>query len=231
MDTEFTDDPRETDPDPGDVTDAPETDAPAFDYDAPEFQDAVARAASEQIGSMLEQAGQYDEQDDPSAEGIDPAFLQLIDQRFDKRIDQRFSQIEPTVEAFREHQNQQTIDGFIGQVPAISEAQALLPEDSEVQAENLTRQIAFALVPELEERFGQGSQRAVQAALRQAGDIVHGAIKTAHQAGYQARNAELGRLSGAPPPGPPSAEGVSLREEPESIMAATDAWSARNGLR
>lgn len=224
------------DSDPGDVTDVDtgtDTDAQPFDFDQlaqhPDFLEFIDQRADTRLQTLLEQAAQDYEQppDQADLDGYEPNAVQ---QFVERAIDQRFQQIQPTIETFQEREQQAQIEEFIDKTPAIGEAHGLLPDDTEQNTTDLVRQIAYALAPDLADRYGGlNSPRTTQAALRQAADLVHGYAKAMHQAGYQARNNELKGLSTAREPAPAAVETTGIREEPESVMAAAEQWAARNG--
>lgn len=213
---------------------APASEAPgAFDYDDPRFQQAVEQAAQRQLDAVLQQAAQYDEQqqvEQGETEYVDPEVLQVIDQRFQRMLDQRMEQIAPTVEAFEDQQNIQQIEQWTQAEPAIQEAQQMLGEGDDVpSAANLVQFAATGYIGDLEARYGPG-ERATRTALRMAADQVKGALQRAHDAGYQARNAELQGHAQArtPVPGGP-VEAVRLEDEPKDEMEAMERIMARNG--
>lgn len=212
-------------------SDPPDTEPPpsaSVDYDSPEFQQAVQYAAQDAIGTMLQQAAQQEEGGDEGDELIDPEVKQYLEGMMQRTVQSQMEQIRPTVQAFEDQQNQAKVEEWCEKIPAITETQEMLGE--EANASSLVQFAATGYLPELEERYGPG-ERATQTALRMAADQIKGAVKAAHAAGYQARNAELQGLSGARPPlAIAPVEGVQLREEPKDEMAAAALWSSRNGL-
>lgn len=205
---------------------------PAFDYESPEFLDAVNQAADSRaearLTELLEQAAQdYDDSQDFEEGDSRQAFRQMIR----SELDSYRQEIAPTLEAFQEQQNQQQLDELIDRTPAIAEAQDLLPEGTDQHTDELAAKIAWSLVPDLAERYGgTQSPRAVQAALRQAGDMVLGYAKAQYQAGYQARNDELKGRSTAREPAPAAVETLGTLEEPMTPQAVAEAWAARRGF-
>lgn len=223
-----------------DTTDEPdvdvvETDAtvetPGFDYESPEFLEAVERTAAQQVETVLERMASQTREPDAEIEIDSPdALQQFIRSEIQRANDARFAELEPTVRAFEDQRNQERIDEWCGKIPAIAEAQQFLPEEYEGEgATNLVQFMATGYMPELEARYGRG-ERAVQTALRMAADQLNAFAKATHQAGYQARNAELQGLSGARAPSPSAVETVGIRDEPDSVLAAADNWASRNGL-
>lgn len=206
-----------------------------FDYSDPAFLDAVAAAADQRLDALLKQAAEYDETQQPDdGEGlVDPEVQQYLDARMTRAIDQRFGQIQPTVQAFEDQQNIAQIEDWTKAEPAIEEAQAMLGDTEEggPSASDLVMFAATGYIEELEARHGPG-ERATRTAIRMAADQVKGALKAAHDAGYQARNAELqGHVTTRPAgPGGP-VEAVRLAEEPKDEMEAMDRIMARNGTQ
>jgi hypothetical protein len=155
-----------------------------------------------------------------------------MEQIVQNALESRFSQIEPTVRQFEDMQNAELIGEWTEKIPAVKEVQELVPEDAADQfnASELVQFMASGYLPDLEQRYGPG-ERAVQGALRMAADQLKGFALAVHQAGYQGRNAELGRLAGARAPLPTGAvESSELREMPADEMAAASLWASRNGL-
>lgn len=212
--------------------------APGFDYDDPQFLEAVERAADQRLTNLLEQAAQYEQpaEGEEDAE-IDPygdpaGFRQFMESMVSNALESRFSQIEPTVRQFEDMQNAELIGEWTEKIPAVKEVQELVPEDAADQynASELVQFMASGYLPELEQRYGPG-ERAVQGALRMAADQLKGFALAVHQAGYQGRNAELTNLAGARAPVPAGAvESSELREMPADEMAAASLWASRNGL-
>jgi hypothetical protein len=213
-----------------------ELEAPGFDYEDPQFLEAVERAADQRLTRLLEQAAQYEQQGEGEEPEVDPygdpaGFRQFMEQIVNNAIEGRFSQIEPTVRQFEDAQNAELIGEWTEKIPAVQEVQQLVPEDQADQfnASELVQFMASGYLPDLEQRYGPG-ERAVQGALRMAADQLKGFALAVHKAGYQGRNAELGRLAGARAPVPAAVESSELREMPTDEMSAAALWAARNGL-
>jgi hypothetical protein len=209
-----------------------------FDYEDPQFLEAVERAADQRLTSLLEQAAQYEqpaEGQEQDAE-LDPygdptGFRSYMEQIVSNALENRFSQIEPTVRQFEDAQNAELIGEWTEKIPAVKEVQELVPEDQvdQFNASELVQFMASGYLPDLEQRYGPG-ERAVQGALRMAADQLKGFALAIHKSGYQGRNAELGRLAGARAPMPAAVESSELREMPADEMAAASLWASRNGL-
>jgi len=207
-------------------------------YESEDFTRAVEErsreVAREELGALLEQASQYEEGEErPELDPLgDPTeYQQGLSTMFEKMIDQRLQSILPTVQEFQNQQSQAQIGQMLEKIPAVQEATSLLPEDvrEQVNVPRAVENMANGYLPEAEARYGPGP-RAVETALRMAADEFNGSLKAAHKAGYEARNAELGRLAGAREPAPAGSPPVPIRDEPEDEMAAVAQYLARNGL-
>lgn len=209
-----------------------EAEAPSFDYEAPDFQQAVGYAVQDAMGQLLQQAAQYEGGEAEDSPELDPyndpqGFQGYLQQAIDQGIGRHMQQIQPTVQAFEDQQNQQLVEQWCEDEAAIKEAQELLGEER--SASNTVQFMASGYLPDLEERYGPG-ERATRTALRMASDQYRSDLKAAHDAGYQARTSELRGLSGARAPVTQgSAEAVQLEEEPADEMAAIARIAARNG--
>jgi hypothetical protein len=214
--------------------------APAIDFSAPEFQDAVAEATQQQLGQLL-QGLAAEGQDGAAAElpELDPygdpqGFMGALQQTFGQIVDQRLGQIQPTVQAFEDQQNQTRIEEWCSAIPEVKEAQELLGEAAADLPENISSQatqfMATGYLRDLEERYGPG-ERAVNQALKMAASQLKQIVKAGHDAGYQARNNELRGISGAREPAPTAVESVRLDEQPSDELAAAEIWANRRGLQ
>ena len=211
----------------------------AFNYEDPQFLEAVERAADQRLTNLLEQAAQYEQPAEGGEEDAevdpygDPAgFRAYMDQIVQNGIEARMQQIEPTVRQFEDAQNAELIGEWTDKIPAVQEVQQLVPEDQvdQFNASELVQFMASGYLPDLEQRYGPG-ERAVQGALRMAADQLKGFALAIHKGGYQGRNAELGNLARASAPVPAGAiESSELREMPPDEMAAASLWASRNGL-
>jgi hypothetical protein len=206
----------------------------AVDYDAPEFREAVSLAARDELGAFLQQA-MAAEQDGGEEYEIDPLgdpaeYQQNLSQMFERMIDQRMQAIMPTVQEFQNRQSQEQIGTMLEKIPAATQAAEMLPEEQRAGVPKVIEYMANGYLPDTEARYGPG-ERAVETALRMAADEFHNQLKVAHKAGYEARNAELGRLAGAREPvaSGQTVEATGIRDEPADEREATDLWLARNG--
>lgn len=201
-----------------------------FDYQAPEFQQAVGYAVEDAMGRLLQQLAQSDPGDDEAE--LDPyndpeGFRGYMQQAIDQSISRHMQQIEPTVHAFEDQQNQQLVEQWCEDEAAITEAQEMLGEER--SASNTVQFMASGYLPDLEDRYGPG-ERATRTALRMAADQYRSDLKAAHDAGYQARTNELRGLSGARPPITPGSgpvEAVAIHEEPADELEAMARIMAR----
>lgn len=221
------------------VDDTPDTDVdetPAaiagIDYEAPEFQEAVQR----QLEAMVQSAAAYQQGEEQPTE-LDPyGDPQGTIEAFRSIVQQELSQIQPTVQAFEDQQNQAKIEEWAGAIPAIKETQEMLGEAAEDLPEGVASMavqfMATGYLRDLEERYGPG-ERAVRGALGMAADQLKQIVKASHDAGYQARNNELRGLTNAPqPPVVAGArESVQIEDQPKDEIAAADAWINRRALQ
>lgn len=233
-------------PDPGaDVEEDTGAQAAAIDFTAPEMQDALRDVAREEFGALLQGLAEQQGGGEVEVPELDPygdpaGFMGALQQTFGQIVDQRFSQIQPTVQAFEDQQNQAKVDEWASVMPAIKEAQDLLGEGAEDLPENAASLMAqFAATGYLSEMYGRYGnetqaqrERSAQAALRIAADQVKQIVKASHDAGYQARNNELRGLSSAPAPTPiGSRESVQIEDEPANELEAAERYIARKGLQ
>lgn len=218
-----------------DSADEPVAEAPAgIDYSSPEFQEAVSAAAQQELGGLLQGLVSSEGQEGAEAVELDPygdpdgfrGFLQSM-------VRQELDTIKPTVQAFEDQQNQTKIEEWCTTIPEIKEAQELLGEQAQDLPENFASQtaqlMATGYLRELEERYGPG-ERAVMQALKMASSQLKQFAKAGHDAGYQARNAELQGHVNARQPAPTAVESVQLQEQPADELAAAEIWSNRRGL-
>jgi hypothetical protein len=223
-------------PEPEAVDEAPA--AGAIDYEAPEFRDAVTEAARGELEALLQGVAAQQQSDEPIE--LDPygdpaGFMGTLQQTFNQIVDQRLSQIQPTVQAFEDQQNQRKVEEWAAAIPEIREAQELLGEQAEDLPENFASHVAQYMATgylrELEERYGPG-ERAVSQALKMAASELKQFAKASHDAGYQARNNELRGLTSAPAPVPAGArESVQIEDQPADELEAAARYIARHNLQ
>ena len=228
--------PVEAEAAPVEETEQPEAEAAPNIYESEDFTRAVEErsreVAREELGAMLQEAAQYQEgEEQPEIDFLgDPAEVkQGLAGMMQQIVQQEMAQIRPTVEAFQQQQSQQEIEQMIDKLPAVQETEQLLPEDDRDGVRSAVHFMAMGFLPETEGRYGPGA-RADETALRMAADQLNSKMKAAHKAGYEARNAELGRLAGAREPAPAGSPSAQLREEPKDEMEAVATYLRRNGL-